>query len=83
MATVKTAISLDADLYDQAKKTARKLGVPRSRLFSIALREFLAQQENRQLRGRLNAVCDAMAPAGRTIPAGMKRKHRALVEGSW
>ena len=83
MATVKTAISLDADLYDQAQKAAQKLGVPRSRLFSIALREFLSQQENRQLLGRLNAACDATAPPGRTIPAGTKRKHRALVEGTW
>lgn len=83
MATVKTAISLDAGLYDQAQKAARKLGIPRSRLFSFALEEFLAQQKNRELLERLNAVCDSTASAGGTVTAGMKRKHRALVEGTW
>ena len=83
MATVKSAISLDADLFLEAQKAARRLGVPRSRLFSFALREFLTQQENHQMLERLNAVYDATTPAGRTVPAGMKRKHRALVEGTW
>lgn len=83
MATVKTAISLDADLFRDAQAAARKLGVPRSRLFSFALREFLDQQENHQMLERLNAVCDVTSPAGRTVPAGMKRKQRALVEGAW
>lgn len=83
MATVKTAISLDAGLFDQAQKAARKLGIPRSRLFSFALEEFLAQQTNRELLERLNAVCDSLTPAGGAAPAGMRRKHRALVEGTW
>ncbi len=83
MATVKTAISLDADLFQQAKKAARKLGVPRSRLFSFALREFLTRQENHQMLERLNAVYDAATPAGHIVPTGMKRKHRELLEGTW
>lgn len=83
MATVKTAISLDADLFQEAQKAARRLGVPRSRLFTFALREFLAQEENLQLLERLNAVYRPSASAGRSVPAGMKRKHRALVEGTW
>lgn len=83
MATVKTAISLDADLFREAQHAARKLGIPRSRLFSFALRDFLAQQENQLLLERLNAVYAATVPADRTVPAGMKRKHRTLVEGTW
>jgi len=83
MPTIKTAISLDADLFRDAQAAARKLGVPRSRLFSFALREFLDQQENQQMLERLNAVCDATATIGGTVPAGLKRKHRALVEGAW
>jgi metal-responsive CopG/Arc/MetJ family transcriptional regulator len=83
MATVKTAISLDAELFAEAQRTARRLGVPRSRLFTFALREFLAQQENQQLQERLNAVYAAAPAKARTVPAGIKRKHRALVEGTW
>lgn len=83
MATVKTAISLDAELFREAQEAARNLGITRSRLFTLALREFLAQQENRQLLERLNAACDAAASVGRNVPVLLRRKHRSLVVGTW
>ena len=83
MSTVKTAISLDAGLYDQAQKAARALGIPRSRLFAAALEEYLAVRQNRDILERLNAASDAASPTDRSLVAGRKRKHRALVEGTW
>ena len=38
---MKTAISIPDSLFKHAEDTARKLGISRSRLFSIAIKEFL------------------------------------------
>ncbi len=38
---MKTAISISDKLFKHAEETARKLGISRSRLFSIAVKEFL------------------------------------------
>jgi metal-responsive CopG/Arc/MetJ family transcriptional regulator len=38
---MKTAISIPDKLFKHAEETARKLGISRSRLFSIAIKEFL------------------------------------------
>lgn len=38
---MKTAISIPDKLFKLAEDTARKLGISRSRLFSIAVKEFL------------------------------------------
>lgn len=46
MASVKTAISLQKPLFDEAKALARKMKIPRSRLLAIALREYLQRYEN-------------------------------------
>jgi len=38
---MKTAISLSDSLYEKAEETAIFLGVPRSKLFAMALEEFI------------------------------------------
>ena len=40
--TVKTAISIPDNLFKHAEETASRLGISRSRLFSIAIKEFLS-----------------------------------------
>jgi metal-responsive CopG/Arc/MetJ family transcriptional regulator len=54
MAAVKTAISLDADLFREADRLARQMRIPRSRLLSLALREFVRERRNRELLDELN-----------------------------
>ena len=38
---MKTAISLPDTLYEDAEKTAKSMGIPRSQLFAKALEEFI------------------------------------------
>jgi metal-responsive CopG/Arc/MetJ family transcriptional regulator len=38
---MKTAISLPDILYEKAEKTALYMGIPRSKLFSMAVEEFI------------------------------------------
>ena len=70
---------MDAELFKQAESAAKKLGVSRSSLFASALREFLAQEKNRQLLQRLNMVADKLPPDERAVPVGMKRRQREIV----
>jgi metal-responsive CopG/Arc/MetJ family transcriptional regulator len=84
MANVKTAISLRKSLFEQADALARKMKIPRSRLFALALADYLARQENRELLERINAAySDAPDPSEQTLLRKARRLHRRLVEGEW
>lgn len=58
MPTVKTAISLERALFDAADLVAHELNVPRSRVFVIALQEYLRRREHQRLLDQLNVVYD-------------------------
>lgn len=57
MASVKTAVSLDADLYRRAMRVARRQKLSRSGLVAKALEAYLLRLENRELLERINATC--------------------------
>lgn len=56
--TVKTAISLEGTLFDAADLVAQELNVSRSRVFVIALQEYLRRREHQRLLDQINAVYD-------------------------
>lgn len=56
MSTVKTAISLEKPLLEQIDSVAQEMGVPRSRLFVLAMEAFLEQRQNKQLLDTINQV---------------------------
>ena len=47
--TIKTAISVDEALFEKAKTLARELDISRSRLFALAVQEFIEKHENQHL----------------------------------
>ncbi|EMY70550.1 hypothetical protein [Leptospira vanthielii] len=53
---MKTAISIPDDLFVSAEKTAKKLGIPRSQLFAIALEEFIQNHSKEKITEKLNEV---------------------------
>jgi metal-responsive CopG/Arc/MetJ family transcriptional regulator len=53
---VKTAISLDRDLFEDAEDLARELRVSRSRLIATALRDYVRRRHDRDLLERLNVA---------------------------
>lgn len=84
MAQIKTAVSLDKSLYEQIDILARKMKVSRSRLFAMALDDFLKRHENEQLLEDINrAYRDKPDQAQQTLRQGMRRLHRKVVEGEW
>jgi hypothetical protein len=54
MPHVKTAISLDESLFEEAEAWAGKLGISRSELYSRAVADFVRQRENEELLEKLN-----------------------------
>ncbi len=81
--SIKTAVSLPAELFDQAEALADQMRVSRSRLFALALEDLLRRHENRGLLERINAVY-AAAPdrSERKLLEGMRRQHRRLLEAA-
>jgi hypothetical protein len=83
MANVKTAISLQQSLFERVKQLARDLDVPRSRIFVMALEEFIRGHENRNLLKRINAAYDDSPESERKRLRQMRRSHRRIVKGEW
>jgi metal-responsive CopG/Arc/MetJ family transcriptional regulator len=53
---VKTAISIEESLFEEAEALAEKLDISRSQLFSRVVEDFVRQRENEELLERLNAA---------------------------
>ncbi len=84
MTTVKTAISLQQSLFDQVEALAREMQTSRSRLFVLAMEEFIERYQNRKLLQEINAAYeDVPEPAEQDHLRSMRRQHRQLVEGQW
>jgi len=56
MAIVKTAISIQRSLFDEADTIAQELNVPRSRFYAMAIEAFIQRHRSRQLLEGLNAA---------------------------
>ena len=82
---VKTAISLDDELFQKVEAISKELQISRSRLFALAVREFIARHENLNLVQAINlAYDDEESDSGEKILRdSMRSKQRDLVEGQW
>lgn len=84
MQSVKTAISIEKPLFDQAEKIARTMKVSRSRLFVIALQDFIEHQKNKEMLAQINAAyADEPDAAEQTVRRKSRRQHRSIVDGEW
>lgn len=78
---MKTVISIDDALLQEADETARLTGLSRSRLFALAVGDFLQRQRQEQMRLRLNEVyAKGMEPAETPLLKGIKAKVRRAVK---
>ena len=81
---MKTAISVDDDLLHEADRMARRMGLSRSRLFAIAVENYLRQRRQEEMSERLNRVyADPPNTAERRTITRMKSKFRATVKERW
>lgn len=77
---MKTAISVEDRLLQEADQTARQMGLSRSRLFSLAVEEYLRQRRQQQMLEQLNQVY-----SGRPDPmtAKLKTRFRKVIQDRW
>lgn len=84
MGTIKTAISLDESVFQQAEDLAREMNVSRSRLVSLALAEFIRKRRHQHLLEQINAaVEETTEPEERAVLHGMRKRHRNLLDSGW
>jgi metal-responsive CopG/Arc/MetJ family transcriptional regulator len=84
MANVKTAISIEKSLFEQAESIAREMKVSRSSLFALALKDFIRRRQNEELLRRIDeAYKEAPDADEQEHLRKMSREHRKVVEGEW
>jgi metal-responsive CopG/Arc/MetJ family transcriptional regulator len=83
MATVKTALSIEESLFERAEVVAEELQVSRSKVFAIALEQFLQRHDGRKLLEKLNKVYAEAGPPDEKKKTARRAKHREIVEGTW
>ena len=81
---MKTAISVDGQLLSEADRTARELGVSRSRLFSLALEAYLRHRRQEEMIEQLNrAYAGKPDPANAPTLKRMKARFRQTIKDRW
>jgi metal-responsive CopG/Arc/MetJ family transcriptional regulator len=84
MQNVKTAISIQKSLFEQAEKIARKMKVSRSRLFALALEDYIHREQNRELLAQINrAYANEPDSTEQTLRRKVRGTHRRIVRGQW
>jgi metal-responsive CopG/Arc/MetJ family transcriptional regulator len=81
---MKTAISIDNELLHEADETARRMGVSRSRLFALAVGDFLKRERQEEILRRLNEVyADGSNSEERVLLKRIKAKTGRVVRDRW
>jgi metal-responsive CopG/Arc/MetJ family transcriptional regulator len=81
---MKTAISLDDDLLRAADEAAQSLGLSRSRLFAIAVGDFLERHRKDEMLQRLNEVyADGIDASEKRLLRRVKAKVRRTIGDRW
>jgi metal-responsive CopG/Arc/MetJ family transcriptional regulator len=81
---MKAAISIDDELLHEVDKTARSMGLSRSRLFAIAVDDFLKRHRREEMLRRLNQVYAGGAEAGeKRMLKGFRAKFSRTVKEPW
>ena len=76
MLGVKTAISIEKSLFNQVKQLASEMHMSRSKLFSLAVRDFLQKKQNKKLLAQLNAAySNSSCEEEKTISKAMHKKQ--------
>ena len=84
MTSVKTAISLREPLFEQVETVARDLQISRSRLFALAVEDFIQRYQNQKLLESINKAYDDLPdPEEMARQREARTQHRRLVEREW
>lgn len=80
---MKTAISIPDRLFDAGEKLAKRLGLSRSELYQVALKQLLEKKGHDVVREKMDAVYGAESEAGRLDAAVEYMQRSSLHEEDW
>lgn len=81
MAGVKTAISVEKKLFEQVNQLAKEKHISRSRLFVLAVVDYLQKYENQKLLAKINAAYDDLpSDEELKVSQAMKKKQSRTVQ---
>jgi len=81
--TVKTAISVPDDVFKQAERYAKKLGVSRSELYTRAVRQLIETERDREILASYDQAFGSDAGDDDTRWLRRSAAREALVEVEW
>ncbi len=84
MGTVKTAISIDSELFDKINTLADEIKLSRSQIFSQAVKYFIDRKNNLELVRRINqAYSDTINEDEMERLEHSKQKYAEIIEEEW
>lgn len=83
MPAIKTAISIEKPIFDQVNTLAQRLNISRSRLFSIAVQEFIRHHTDEELLAALNEAYDDLQEPETQLVEKMRSRHMEMVRDQW
>jgi len=82
--TIKTAISIQKSLFEQAESLAQELNVSRSQLFGLAIETYVKNHQNQILLQEINkAYSDEQDTSDKIRLSKMRKHHRKIVRDKW
>ncbi len=83
MTIVKTAISIQKSLFQRAEEIAKEMKISRSRLFVLAVEDFIRRYQNKLLLEEINlAYSDAPDEQEQDEVRRMQRKSNKIMAGN-
>ena len=84
MGNVKTAISIEKPLFEQINSLAHEMNTSRSRVFSLAAKEFIERHKNRDLLDAINSAYDDISYEKESpLKSVMRSRHLNMVQDQW
>jgi metal-responsive CopG/Arc/MetJ family transcriptional regulator len=84
MATVKTAVSIDRELFNKAEKLAKKVHMSRSRLYAQAVEYLITKNDNVDVVRELNrAYADSPDDDEKRIMAAASKRMAEANRDKW
>lgn len=78
---MKTAVSIPDEVFEGAERLARRTRRSRSRIFSDALREYLARHSSEEVTDAINQACSEIGDGQDSFSASAAR--RILQRSQW
>ena len=78
---MKTAVSIPEDVFERAERLARRTKKSRSRLFSDAVREYVARHGTEEVTEAMNRVCEEVGESKDPFVSSAAR--RVLERSEW